>query len=152
MSALGTFKYQIIPGIKTIGKVADDVNQQHTKFPVQDMDMSDNNMHVAFVNSKGFGGNNATAVILSPQQVDIMLSARYDQQQIADYRSKRNIARDAAQLYADRADIAELDVIYRFGEALVDEDRVVITEQGISVPGYAREVEFDLENPYSDMQ
>jgi acetoacetyl-[acyl-carrier protein] synthase len=152
MSALGTFKYQIIPGIKTIDKVADDVNEQHTIFPIQDMDMSDNNMHVAFVNSKGFGGNNATAVILSPQQVEIMLSARYDQQQIADYRSKRNIARDTAQLYADRADRAELDVIYRFGEALVDEDRVVITEQGISIPGYAREVEFDLENPYSDMQ
>ena len=152
MSALGTFKYQTIPGIKTLSKIAEDVNQQRTIFPLQDLDVSDQQMHVAFVNSKGFGGNNATAVILSPQQVDIMLTARYDQQQIADYQSKRNIARDAAQAYADRADLAELDVIYRFGEALVDEGRVVINEQGISVPGYARKVKFDLDNPYSDMQ
>jgi len=152
MSAMGTFKYQIIPGIKTVSKIAEDVNQQRTAFPLQDMDMSDKNMHVAFINSKGFGGNNATAVLLSPQQVETMLTARYDKQQIADYKAKRDITRDAAEAYANRADIAELDVIYRFGEALVDEDRVMITEQGISVPGYAREIEFDLDNPYSDMQ
>ena len=115
-------------------------------------DVGDKQMHVAFINSMGFGGNNATAVVLSPQQVEIMLTARYDKQQIADYKAKRDITRDAAEAYANRADIAELDVIYRFGEALVDEDRVMITEQGISVPGYAREIEFDLDNPHSDMQ
>jgi hypothetical protein len=34
---------------------------------------------------------------------------------------------------------------------LVDEDKVVITEEGISVPGYAQEVAFDMDNPFSDM-
>ena len=152
MSALGTFKYQIIPGIKTISNIAEDVNQQRTVFPLKDLDVSDNQMQVAFVNSKGFGGNNATAVVLSPQQVEIMLDARYSGQQMADYKAKRAKTRDVAEAYANRADAAELDVIYRFGEDLVDEDRVMITEQGISVPGYARDIEFDLDNPYPDMQ
>ena len=56
-----------------------------------------------------------------------------------------------AEAYANRADAAELDVVYRFGEALVDEDKVEITKEGISIPGYAQEVAFDLENPFSDM-
>lgn len=150
MSALGTFKYQIIPGIKTISKVADDVNQQHTVFPLQDMDMSDKNMHVAFINSKGFGGNNATAMVLSPQQVEKMMSARYGEQLEA-YFAKRETTRNNAEAYANRADAAQLDVVYRFGETLVDENKVVITKEGISVPGYAQEVTFDLENPFSDM-
>jgi acetoacetyl-[acyl-carrier protein] synthase len=150
MSALGTFKYQIIPGIKTISKVADDVNQQHTVFPLQDMDMSDKNMHVAFINSKGFGGNNATAMVLSPQQAEKMMSARYGEQLEA-YFAKRETTRNNAEAYANRADEAQLDVVYRFGETLVDENKVVITKEGISVPGYAQEVTFDLENPFSDM-
>jgi acetoacetyl-[acyl-carrier protein] synthase len=150
MSALGTFKYQIIPGIKTISKVADDVNQQHTVFPLQDMDMSDKNMHVAFINSKGFGGNNATAMVLSPQQAEKMMAARYGEQLEA-YFAKRETTRNNAEAYANRADAAELDVVYRFGESLVDEDKVSITKEGISIPGYAQEVAFDLENPYSDM-
>jgi len=150
MSALGTFKYQIIPGIKTITAVADDVNQQHTVFPLQDMDMSNNNMHVAFINSKGFGGNNATAVVLSPQQAEKMMAARYGEQLEA-YFAKREITRNNAEAYANRADMAELDVVYRFGETLIDENRVSITKDGISIPGFAHDIAFDVENPYSDM-
>ncbi|MFL2500041.1 MAG: beta-ketoacyl synthase, partial [Porticoccaceae bacterium] len=145
-----TFKYQIIPGIKTISKVADDVNQQHTVFPLQDMDMSDNNMHVAFINSKGFGGNNATAMVLSPQQAEKMMATRYGEQLEA-YFAKRETTRSNAEAYANHADAAQLDVVYRFGETLVDEDKVVITKEGISIPGYAQEVAFDMDNPYSDM-
>jgi acetoacetyl-[acyl-carrier protein] synthase len=114
------------------------------------MDMSDKNMHVAFINSKGFGGNNATAMVLSPQQAEKMMAARYGDQLEA-YFAKRETTRNTAAAYADRADAAELDVVYRFGETLVDEDKVVINKEGISVPGYAQEVTFDLENPFSDM-
>ena len=150
MSALGTFKYQIIPGIKTINKVADDVNQQHTVFPLQDMDMSDKNMHVAFINSKGFGGNNATALVLSPQQAEKMMAARYGEQLKA-YFAKRQATRENAEAYASRADAAKLDVVYRFGEDLIDEDKVSITKEGISIPGFAQDIAFDWDNPYSDM-
>ena len=109
-------------------------------------------MSVVFINSKGFGGNNATAVALSPQQVESMMSYRYSEDQISAYHVKRQKVREHAQAYAERADAAQLDVIYRFGEALIDEDKMVVTEKGISIPGFSREVEFDLENPYSDMQ
>ena len=38
---LGTFKYDILPGIKTVDKIAEDVSQEHMLFPLQDLDVSD---------------------------------------------------------------------------------------------------------------
>jgi acetoacetyl-[acyl-carrier protein] synthase len=152
ISALGTFKYDIIPGIKTVTDIAPDVSQQRVLFPLQDVDTSDNKMAVAFINSKGFGGNNASALVLSPQQVETMLAKRYSAEQISAYYSKRETVKEQSKSYAERADAAQLDVIYRFGESLIDEEKMVITEQGISVPGFPRAVEFDLHNPFQDMQ
>ena len=150
ISALGTFKYQMIPGIKTIAEVAPDVAQERLRFPLQDMDVSGNKMDVAFINSKGFGGNNATAVLLSPAKVEEMLAVRYADQ-FSDYLSQRDTTRAVAEQYAGQADAAQLDVIYRFGEPLIDEEGVTITTEGIHIPGFARDVSFDLENPWQDM-
>jgi len=150
VSALGTFKYEIIPGIKTTGEIAADVSQERILLPLQDLDTSDNKMQVAFINSKGFGGNNATAVVLSPQRVEAMLAVRHAAE-YGDYLDKRTLTRAEAQRYAQRADAAQLDVIYRYGETLIDEAAVRLTEQGIHVPGYARDIQFDLQNPYHDM-
>ena len=150
ISALGTFKYQMIPGIKTIAEVAPDVAQERLRFPLQDMDVSGNKMDVAFINSKGFGGNNATAVLLSPAKVEEMLAVRYADR-FNDYLSQRDTTRAVAEQYARQADAAQLDVIYRFGEPLIDEEGVTITTEGIHIPGFARDVSFDLENPWQDM-
>ena len=76
-SALGTFKYQIVPGIKTIDAVADDVHQQHLRISNRDLMRSDDPLEVCFINSKGFGGNNASAVVLAPSVVERMLRKRH---------------------------------------------------------------------------
>ena len=114
------------------------------------MDVSDRPMHVAFINSKGFGGNNATAVVLGPAPVEKMLAQRYPDQ-YADYVARRATVRTHAAGYAMRADAAELDVIYRFGEKLIDDAELVIDRRGISVPGFERDVLFDISNPWKDM-
>ncbi len=151
VSALGTFKYQTIPGIKTITEVAPDVAQERLRFPLQDLDVSGNAMHVAFINSKGFGGNNATALVLSPSKVEEMLAVRYADQ-FNQYLDLRKVTRAAAAEYAVQADAAQLDVIYRFGEPLIEEAGVTISTEGIHIPGFARDVTFSSENPWQDMQ
>lgn len=150
MSALGTFHYQIIPGIKTIDAVAPDVFQERAIFPLADIDVSDCEMHVAFINSKGFGGNNATAVVLAPGRVEKMMEQRYPNQ-YEDYVVRRKVTRAHASLYATRADAAQLDVIYRFGEPLIDEAGITIDRSGVRVPGFARDVVFEVNNPWRDM-
>ena len=150
VAALGTFKYDTIPGIKTITEIAPDVHQERARFPLCDLDVSATKMDVAFINSKGFGGNNATALVLSPNKVDSMLATRYADQ-FDQYLEKREATRSAAAEYAQRADNAELDVIYRFGEAVIDDADLSLSSDGINIPGFAREIVFAKENPWSDM-
>lgn len=151
VAALGTFKYDLIPGIKTITQVASDVHQQRARFPLQDLDVSATKMDVAFINSKGFGGNNATAVVLSPRKVDSMLAARYGDK-FQDYLLQREKTRAAAADYAERADAAELNVIYRFGDDLINDAEVTISRRELRLPGFAQSVLFKTENPWPDMQ
>jgi acetoacetyl-[acyl-carrier protein] synthase len=151
VAALGTFKYDLIPGIKTITQVASDVHQQRARFPLQDLDVSATKMDVAFINSKGFGGNNATAVVLSPRKVDSMLAARYGDK-FQDYLLQREKTRAVAADYAERADAAELNVIYRFGDDLINDAEVTISRWELRLPGFAQSVLFKTENPWPDMQ
>jgi acetoacetyl-[acyl-carrier protein] synthase len=148
--SLGSFKYNILPGIKTVDKIAEDVYQDYLQFPLQDLDVSQQKMDVAFINSKGFGGNNATAVVISPDKVEAMLSSRYGEA-MADYQQRRAQTRLAAESYARRADCGQLDVIYRFGEPLIDETGIDISCDRIHVPGYEQDVLFDKTNPWADM-
>ena len=150
VSALGTFRYHIIPGIKTIKEVASDVFQERAIFPLKDLNVSDRQMHVAFINSKGFGGNNATAVVISPIRADLMLKSRH-KEHFDKYLLLREKTRRQAEAYSVRSDFAELDVIYRFGEPLIDESKISIKLDGISVPGFSKEVLFDTKNPWTDM-
>lgn len=151
ISALGTFVYDIVPGIKTIDAVAPDVWQERAIFSLSDMDVSERPMHVAFINSKGFGGNNATALVLSPTRTELMLKSRYTEK-FTDYLSRRKATRIAAQAYADRADAGDLNVIYRFGESLIDETEIVIDRKGVKLPSFAQDVVFDATNPWADME
>lgn len=151
VSALGTFKYNMIPGIKTVSEIASDVHQERARFALTDMDVSEQKMDVAFINSKGFGGNNATAVVLSPNKVESMLALRYADR-FDDYLTRREETRINSAAYAERADAGQLDVIYRFGEPLIDEDGLSISAEGVSIPGFAQQIIFEKGNPWQDMR
>ena len=150
ISALGTFKYGLIPGIKTVDKLAEDVHQQRLNFLLNDT-VSPTKMEVSFINSKGFGGNNASAVLLSADKVNAMLLKRYGKA-FTHYIDRREITRKAAEDYAIQADRGNLEVIYRFGEELVDEKAVTITKMGMNIPGFSRKIEFNFKNLWQDMQ
>ena len=150
MSALGTFKYGIIPGIKTVTALAEDVHQKRLNFALND-NITTMKMEVAFINSKGFGGNNASAILLSADKTNEMLLKRYGDR-FMDYIDPREATRESAVDYAFQADRGNLAVIYRFGEELIDEQAVVITTTGLSIPGCSREIEFNPVNVWQDMQ
>jgi acetoacetyl-[acyl-carrier protein] synthase len=148
--ALGTFKYDILPGIKTVDKIAEDVFQERLLFPLKDLDLKNRKMKVAFINSKGFGGNNATAVVISPSEVEGMLQARHSLA-MKDYQYRREETRQNTKKYAERADKGSIEVVYRFGEELVEEAEIEISYDRIKIPGYEQDVVFDQTNPWKDM-
>ena len=138
ISALGSFRYGIIPGIKTIDAVADDVYQNHLSIPLRDLPVGSEALDVCFLNSKGFGGNNASAYVLAPHVVERMLRKRYGEEVFAHYCQRREQTRAAAAEYDQQATRGEFGIIYNFGQDLIDDREIEISEQQIAVPGFAQ--------------
>lgn len=149
-NTLGIFQYGIVPGIKTVDKVADDVYQDHLQISLQDVEVGAEQLDVAFINAKGFGGNNATGTVLSPKVTEQMLQKRYPEQ-FAAYLEKREQTRAEAAEHELVADQALMIPIYRFGEGMIDESQIEITRDEVKVPGFAQSVQYETDNPYADM-
>lgn len=151
VAALGTFRYGIIPGIKTIDRVADDVHQTHLRIATHDLKLGEQAMDVCFLNSKGFGGNNASAYVLAPHVVERMLRKRHGEAAFNDYLARREATRAAAAAYDAQALRGQFDVLYRFGENMIDERDLQIDDRSVRIPGFALPVQYPAENPYRDM-
>lgn len=149
--SLGVFKYGLIPGIKTIDKVADDVFADRLEISTRDIDRRANPVDVAFLNSKGFGGNNATAAIFSPRIAESMLQRRYGEQAFIAYAAKREATRAQAASYDLGATQGHFDTIYHFGEGLIDEAQIRITTKEITLPGFAQGIDLQFTNRFADM-
>jgi len=147
-SALGTFADDIIPGIKTTERVADDVVDENLDILLQDKSAL---MDVAFLNSKGFGGNNATATVLSPRIAEQMMAKRYGDEAMKEYRHKRESVRAQANAYDQQATNGELNVIYNFGAGIIDEANIDLNNGALSIPEFGNPISLDFENPYADM-
>ncbi len=151
IATLGVFKYGLIPGIKTIDKVADDVVAARLQISMTDIDRQNNPLDVAFLNSKGFGGNNATASVLAPHIVESMLTRRYGAESFAAYNQLRKNAVSQAAAYDHQASIGNFATIYHFGEGLIDESKITITQSQVTLPGFAQPIDLTSTNRFADM-
>lgn len=139
-STLGVFAHGILPGIKTIDGVADDVFAQHLNISNADQFLGTENVNVSFLNSKGFGGNNASATILSPAIVDQYLARHYSDSAIKNYRHKLEVTQEHTNSYLTDADNGKLDPIYEFGNNIVEEDGIKINQEAIRIPGFKHSI------------
>lgn len=149
ISALGTFRYGVIPGIKTVDKFADDVFKDH--IALSNTDVRRDDLEVCFINSKGFGGNNATGVLLSPAVTEKMLRKRHGDAAFADYQARREATRAAARQYDEAALQGRFDIIYNFGNDMIDEQAIEISDQGIQVPGFSQTIAYKKDERFRDM-
>ena len=151
ISALGSFKYNLVPGIKTIDAVADDVHQNNLTIPMADLDVTEQGLDVAFINSKGFGGNNATGVLLAPRVVESMLYKRHGKAVMAAYEEKRQATIVKANIYNERALKGDFGIIYNFGKDMIDDAELDLSSTGVGIPGFTQAVSFKTESRYCDM-
>ncbi|AGI26534.1 beta-ketoacyl synthase [Pseudomonas sp. ATCC 13867] len=149
ISALGTFRYGVIPGIKTVETFADDVFRDHIALSSSDVRRDD--LEVCFINSKGFGGNNATGVLLSPAVTEKMLRKRHGDAAFADYQARREATRSAARQYDEAATQGRFDIIYNFGNDMIDEKAIEISDKGVQVPGFNQAIAYKKDERFSDM-
>lgn len=151
INSLGIFKYGLLPGIKTIDKVADDVHAERLQISISDVAREPQSLEVAFLNSKGFGGNNATASILAPHRAEAMLKRRYGAAAYSAYCERREQVRAQAASYDAAANRGHFDTIYQFGEGMIDESHIEIDQASLRLPGFAQAVDLQFANPYGDM-
>lgn len=148
---VGTWNDGIIPGITTIDHIAEDVHASHLHLPMQHVDIDPADYPGAFVNSKGFGGNNATGFFLSPAQTRSMLTARWGKKALSAHRLANEKVQQAAADYDSNADNGSILPIYQFGEGVVDGESLGISGGALQVPGFAQPVDLEMDNPYADM-
>lgn len=148
-SALGTWQHGWIPGIATIDGPADDVHHSHLRIAPEHLEIDSAAMDMALVNSKGFGGNNATGLLLAPHVVRKLMAARHGEDAIT-HHAKLNdgVHRDALD-YDAAATRGDAETIYRYGEGVLGGDSLDFSAEAIRVPGYEPEIPLALENPFA---
>lgn len=150
-AALGCFEHGVLPGIPTLDGVADDVWQDRLRLGPDHQRRSTDDLQVALLNSKGFGGNNASAVVLSPERTESMLAKRHGGDAMRAYQARREGPLAASRAYLRAADRGDYAPIYRFGEQVISDSDIVMTDKAISIEGEANPIDLPTDNPYADM-
>ena len=150
VNALGVLRHGILPGIKTVDKLADDLVDARLNIALHDIDLG-GRAEIALINSKGFGGNNATGVVLSPAVTESMLERRHGKRALGHYRQRLQAVLESAEAYDRECNAGHMKPIYRFGDAVIDEDEIAIDEHAIRLPGFEHPINLALENKYQDM-
>lgn len=150
-SCLGVWRYGVIPGIRTISTLADDVHRDHLNFLLDHMETGPQGMDAVLINSKGFGGNNATASLLAPHIAERMLTRRHGRKAINQYMEKREKTAAQAAAYDTSMTRGQVAPVYRYDFNVLDSDALHLTGERLAVAGRPLPVNLDLPNSYPDM-
>lgn len=151
VSSLGAWAHGIIPGIDTIDEIAADVHQSNLDFLIEHREFEPTAMDATFINSKGFGGNNATAAILSPHATRSMLEKKHGKGALAAHAKANESVLEKSAAYDAAMKAGENHSIYNFGVGVIEGEALSITDSEISIPGHDNAITLHVDNPYEDM-
>ncbi|MFP8966524.1 beta-ketoacyl synthase [Pokkaliibacter sp. CJK22405] len=151
VNALGVWAHGIIPGIGTIDHVADDVNASNLRIQPEHTQVGLTDIDSILLNSKGFGGNNASSAVLAPHVTMAMLAKRHGKDAITAMRKGQEAAQEKASEYDTAATHGTASPVYHFGQDVLAGEDLSISADEIRLPGYAQSVNLKLDNPFGDM-
>ncbi|MEX1669177.1 beta-ketoacyl synthase [Zhongshania guokunii] len=149
IASLGVWNDNIIPGISTIDHIADDVHSSNLRLQKEHMEFESDSLDVAILNAKGFGGNNASATLLSPLLSQKLLRGRHGSKAWQGYLERQESTRASAAAYDDKACETGFSALYKFGENVLDGDDLDMSRDGIGIKGWATKVQLTRESPFS---
>ena len=148
-ATLGIWGHGVIPGITTIDEIAADVRTENLAFSSGHRELDPEQQHYAIINSKGFGGNNASATLLSPAVTRRMLQSRYSAEEWKAWERANETVREQQQAYDDDMIAGRLAPVYKFDHGVLLDGDVELNPHRITLGGQT--VELDLVSPYDDM-
>jgi acetoacetyl-[acyl-carrier protein] synthase len=142
--ALGAMETNNFSGICTIPKIADDVFKDNLDFFLEDRAF-DNRKDAVIINSKGFGGNNATTSVISENLTMSLLEQRYSKSDVAQWQKKREKVLDNREKERQKAINSSIDPIYEFDKDVLDLADLKVTKKGIkTTTGFNYGLDSDL--------
>ena len=149
--AVGSWAAGWLPGITTIDAVAADVHASHLGFETRHVEFAPTELDMALINSKGFGGNNATGVIFAPHTALGMLKRKHGAAAMAAHRRRNEAVRATIADYDAAMTRGEMAPIYRFGDGVLEGEELALSADELGVPGYRQSIPLRVENPFPDM-
>ena len=133
MVALGIWNKGIVPGIKTTTRLANDVSSKNLDICLKDTEIDKKEINSIHLNAKGFGGNNGSCAVISPDFVKGMI----DKSILKTYQNKLAYVEEQRKNYQEQSSNGSYNLIYRFNENILDpEKEMKITKSKISIKGY----------------
>ena len=152
MATLGVWQDGWIPGITTIGELADDVSDANLSFLLEHAEVGAGNIDATILNSKGFGGNNASASILAPHIARRMLEKRHGTRATGKYQDKLEQVRERARQYDDNACAGVNATIYNFDHNVLGGDDIEMNDSSIRIRDLEAEISLTTPDHYGDMR
>lgn len=149
-TTLGIWQHGILPGITTVDAFAADVRQDHLAFSTQHREVDPGEQKYAIINSKGFGGNNASATLMSPGMASQMLQARYSAQEWKNWQRANEAVRERQQAYDDGMIAGTISPVYKFDHGVLHDGDVEVSAQQVLIGGHT--VRLNTVSPYDDMK
>ena len=148
-NTLGIWQHGILPGITTIDSIAADVRQDHLAFATAHREIDCAQQHYAIINSKGFGGNNASATLLSPGVTQRMLKARYPGKAWQQWERANAVVRERQHAYDDGMIAGTINPVYKFDHGVLHDADVQLDASHITIGEHT--VRLDTDSPFADM-
>ena len=149
-TTLGIWHHGILPGITTIDAIAADVRQDHLAFSTEHREVDTAEQKYAIINSKGFGGNNASASLMSPLATKRMLQTRYSGQAWKKWEQANERVRERQQAYDDGMIAGTISPVYKFDHGVLGDGDVKVGAQQLTIGPHT--VRLDQVSPYDDMK
>lgn len=148
-AALGVWAHGVLPGITTIDEVANDVAQAGLAFNCDHVDVDAAAQQYAIINAKGFGGNNATATLLSPSATQQMLQRRYTKTQWQAWQQTNESVLARQHEYDQKMLSGSIDPVYHFDHGVLSDKDVTLTDAQVTLGRHT--IDLALDSPFPDM-
>ena len=139
---LGVWETGLLPGITTISALADDVVSEKLSFPLATEACE--KPEYALINSKGFGGNNATAAILGPAVTQELLLRHHGRSGMKQWADQHEGVEQLRRATEESRLAGSWSPTYRFNDGVVGDDDIQIERDRITVSGRVVELDADL--------
>jgi acetoacetyl-[acyl-carrier protein] synthase len=141
ITSLGTWEKGVIPGIHSTDQIADDVHNSNLDILMEHKIEDPSYFEAAFLNAKGFGGNNASALILSPDKTKMILEEKFSHSKMKSYHAKLVDTKKETEKHNRSCLKGRYNVTYKFNEnVLQGESDVEIKKDSIRLKGFSQPI------------